>query len=415
MPSRPWNRNWERVGADIYGGQGISFVAIAKDGSGREVFIKRLRRDRNPQARKRFRREAVAYATLADLGLPRLIEDNSETWDDGQTPMYLATEYIPGGTLQAFIEQGGQADVNAALTCVRKLAEVLDRCHENGVTHRDIKPANVVLRNGDITDPVLVDLGLSFNDADEDDDLTRAGEEVGNRFLRLPEHASGGRDAVSDVTQLAGIFFYILTGREPRVLMDESGQMPHQRPEARSALANLLGRRQYIRVTSRLDKAFAIQQSIRYTQAPDLVSDLERAVATDNEGDDDLEGVIARVKEIVQSQVDPGQAARREALRHLMTAIDRVVQNFASSTPGLQRAQNNWHQGHGDEEFVESRLAVVVEGDRPNYATYRVEPRANEYVALVDGVEVWRGESADQSLTDAITLAVATKFLSTQA
>jgi hypothetical protein len=55
----------------------------------------------------------------------------------------------------------------------------------------------VVLRNGDITDPVLVDLGLSFNDADEDDDLTRAGEEVGNRFLRLPEHPSGGRDAVS--------------------------------------------------------------------------------------------------------------------------------------------------------------------------------------------------------------------------
>ncbi|WP_155766819.1 serine/threonine protein kinase, partial [Mycobacterium intracellulare] len=380
----------------------------------REAFIKRLRRDRDPRARKRFRREAVAYATLTDLGLPRLIEDNSETWDDGRTPMYLATEYVPGGTLQAFIDQGGQADVNAALACVRKLGEVLDRCHENGVTHRDIKPANVVLRNGDITDPVLVDLGLSFNDADEDDDLTRAGEEVGNRFLRLPEHSSGGRDAVSDVTQLAGIFFYILTGREPRVLIDESGQMPHQRPEPRSALADLLGRRQYIRVTSCLDRAFAIQQSMRYTQALDLVSDLERAVATDEEGDDDLEGMIARVKEIVQSQVDPGQAARREALRHLMIAIDRVVQNFASSTPGLQRTQTNWHQGHGDEEYVENFLAVVVEGDQPDYATYRVEPRANEFVALVDGVEVWRGELADQPLTDAITRAVAKKFLSTQ-
>ena len=98
--------------------------------------------------------------------------------------MYLATEYIPGrGLSRLSPNRGGQADVNAALNCVRKLAEVLDRCHENGVTHRDIKPANVVLRNGDITDPVLVDLGLSFNDADEDDDLTRAGEEVGNRFL----------------------------------------------------------------------------------------------------------------------------------------------------------------------------------------------------------------------------------------
>jgi hypothetical protein len=54
-----------------------------------------------------------------------------------------------------------------------------------------VKPANVVLRNDDLTAPVLVDFGLSFNDSDEDD-LTRVNEEVGNRFLRLPEHAFGG-------------------------------------------------------------------------------------------------------------------------------------------------------------------------------------------------------------------------------
>jgi serine/threonine protein kinase len=66
------------------------------------------------------------------------------------------------------------------------------------VTHRDIKPANVALRNDDITKPVLVDFGLSFNDSDADD-LTRVGEEVGNRFLRLPEHAFGERGAASDV------------------------------------------------------------------------------------------------------------------------------------------------------------------------------------------------------------------------
>ena len=78
-----------------------------------------------------------------------------------------------------------------------------------------------------------MDFGLSFNDAEEDD-LTRVGEEVGNRFLRLPEHATGGRGAASDVTQLAGILIYSVSGCEPRVLLDKEYKMPHQRLPARA-------------------------------------------------------------------------------------------------------------------------------------------------------------------------------------
>jgi len=224
-PPPPWGERWvrDRDAEHFRGGQGVSFTARAKDGDGPRVFIKTLRPDRvrNLPARRRFKREVAAYETLADLGPPRIFDHNADTWEDCRTPMYMATEFIEGINLEGYVEAGRAIDVYAGLACVNELATVLNRCHENDVTHRDLKPANIVLRNSDITTPVLVDFGLSFNNADEDDPLTRLNEEVGNRFLRLPEHRSGGRAPVSDVTQLAGIFFYIITAHEPLVLRDE--------------------------------------------------------------------------------------------------------------------------------------------------------------------------------------------------
>lgn len=128
---------------------------------------------------------------------------------------------------------------------------------------------------------------------------TRLNEEIGNRFLRLPEHRSGGRNPVSDVTQLAGIFFYIVTGHEPPVLRDERDVMPHRRPEARSILDGLLVEpRQRLRVASVLHNAFATDLSRRYATAPDLISALERAMHSDQEGADGYEDLLAQVGEI---------------------------------------------------------------------------------------------------------------------
>jgi len=383
------------------------------------AFIKRLKHSHDPVARKRFRREAVAYETLSGLGLPGLLEDNSEAWEDSDTPLYLATDYVPGGSLQHFVAQGGHADLNDALACVGELGRVLDGCHATGVTHRDIKPANVVLRDGNLSTPVLVDLGLSFNDADEDDDLTRAGWEVGNRFLRLPEHASGGRDAVSDVTQLAGIFVYILTGREPRVLVDEAGLMPHERPEERNALASLLGPRQLLRVLYVLDRAFAQQQSMRYSKPLDLVSDLESAMTSDGDGGDAFDDLLARVKEIARSKNLPALAARRNALTSLLNSMNGVVQSYATSEGLVSYRQSRGSQGQNrqnrDELHGETYLAIAESGDHlsnDEYSYVEVESRGtHDYVVRIDGMEAWRGESADQDLTDAITQAVAAKFV----
>ena len=159
MPKAAWEFRWRRDStAPFYEGQGVSFVATATDGSGRRAFIKTLRRPTSITARRRFRREAVAYETLDGLGPPHLIEHNAELWADGHTPLYMAIEYIEGITLPALIVQQWTVGADAALVCARELAEVLNRSHQNGVVHRDIKPANVVVREADITRPVFVDV-----------------------------------------------------------------------------------------------------------------------------------------------------------------------------------------------------------------------------------------------------------------
>jgi hypothetical protein len=139
---------------------------------------------------------------------------------------------------------------------------------------------------------------------------------------------------------------------------------------------------------------------------------------SDPEGGGELERLLAQVDEIVVSRGLSELAARRESLAQLMNSIIRVVQDFASSR-GLHMSRisiaGDVHVDP-DGEWQQTRLSVHAPDDKSTPAVYRVERRgANEYVALVDGEEIWRGESADVSLTNAIQMAIAKQFLATHA
>lgn len=301
---QPWEDRWRVIQDGPSGGQGKSFLAVPRDGGSGTVFIKTIlrHRRRNDQARRRFKAEAAAYEALAGLGPPALFDHNAEAWDDPKLPMlYMALEYIPGPNLREHVGSVGPGDPIDALACLRELALVTNNCHQRGFIHRDIKPLNIVLRDGDLTRPALVDFGLSFNDESEDD-VTRVDEEVGNKFLRLPENSLHGRYPSSDVTQLAGVFLFILTGMEPRVLSDENMRMPHQRPDIRAALESRFVGRQLLRLMRVFDRAFTQEISKRYLSAPELVTDLEKAMETTNDDGDDLENLESRVSEITSSQ-----------------------------------------------------------------------------------------------------------------
>jgi len=405
---QPWAERWTKRGRVVHGGQGQGFLAVATDGSGTLAFIKTLTRTGDRTARGRFRREVAAYETLVGAGVPALLDHNADQWANNRVPLYLALQYIDGGNLEAWVAATGPAGYDVAVECVAAVGGVLDRGHALGVVHRDIKPKNIMVGPGGPAEAVLVDFGLSFNHA-ADDDLTRVGEEVGNRFLRLPEHAFGGRSAVGDVTQLSGIAFYLLTGSEPKILSDEQGRMPHQRAAARALLeAGFSGRRLH-RLLALFDRAFASEEAQRFPSVQSLLEALRAVDALPMS--DEFEDLMAQVDEVAGSPEMKRAAETRNAVRELKLVVASYAKRF-----GLDRSLNVVQTGApatapSGEAVAHYQVSVTHHGEAERYVLYGVERRGTEMVVSADGVEIWRGSGNDAALERAVTEVAARAFL----
>jgi len=216
-------------------------------------------------------REVGAYETLGHEGIPRLVESNAQMFDDPSFQLFLVTEYVEGANLSTIVSEHGPLSAPDALNLTSRLLEVIAYCHSQECVHRDIKPDNIVLAGRSPSKPVLVDFGLSFNAWQPSPLDTENRQELGNRFLRLPELGIDGankRDPRSDLSSVCGVLLYALTGSMPVSLLDEHSQLPHQRPHILSKLAQLP-----INVTSLLqllDRGFQLNINSRWHRAEQL-------------------------------------------------------------------------------------------------------------------------------------------------
>lgn len=385
------------------GGQGDSYQARDRE-TGEFVFVKELKRSRrrNLVARKRFRREVAAYETVQEVdGLPRLIFANSERWAERDAPLFLALEWIEGVTLGERVRSDGPLTLTETLRCASTVAGALAACHEQDVTHRDIKPDNIMLRAGDALQPVLVDFGLSFNQA-ELDDVTQV-EEIGNRFFRLPEHAAEGnaRNHASDVTLLTGVVLFCLTQHAPRVPQDEEGRMPHQRPHQQDALTASASGVQLALLNQLFDRAFDTRLERRVQTARELAHALTDIAAGRPVGED----VASQFEALISDPVRTREAELHGRLQQFMMSAQNAVSRLAGDA--LTQVQSGWAIDPSDDPpYGEVGLSMsprVNRGPTPAVTRYRFEARGADVVLVVNDEDVWRGrDPADTALDKAV-------------
>lgn len=229
-----WEEQWEIVKEVVgEGGQG-AVAQVRRQSDATFGALKRLHTRNLKSTERRFRMQVEVNALRALSGnrTPAVLDTNIEFWEDKSVRPYLVMEWIEGPTLSRYVE-GSPLPLDDSLTVTSALLDTIEACHAFDIYHRDLKPDNIMLSHKSISDPILVDFGMAWAKTPDDENQdfnTESGQEIGNRFLRLPEHAAGRhlRDSRSDLTVLVGLLLYMITGQPPRVLEDANGRMPHQ-------------------------------------------------------------------------------------------------------------------------------------------------------------------------------------------
>ncbi|MCK4827975.1 serine/threonine protein kinase, partial [bacterium] len=283
-----WESKWRLLSAKSekigVGGQGV--VRKVENIETQEIgALKELINFTNAERRKRMHIEAASLSVLNHEQIAKLLDAN--TTSEGQ--LYIVTKFIDGQTLENRISDN-VLSLEDTLEFAKKILSAIHHAHSVGVFHRDIKPENILLRNCSYRDPVLIDFGISFNDEENlFSAATFTGQQIGNRFLHLPELHRGARDPRSDLTQLCGVVLYLLTGQCPISLLDDSGNLPHQNETTRNKLADAVDndthRERLLRI---FDRAFQTKLDNRWQTAKELISAFENTMTenTNTDGDD---------------------------------------------------------------------------------------------------------------------------------
>ncbi len=162
----------------------------------------------NPQARKRFVREAQAIAAVSHDHVITI-----HAIDESPEQPKIVMQYIAGRSLQQKIDAEGSLDLKEILRIGMQTAAGLAAAHAQGLVHRDVKPSNILLENG-IQRVKLTDFGLAR--AVDDASLTQSGAIAGTPQYMAPEQANG--DAVdyrADLFSLGSVMYAMCVGHSP--------------------------------------------------------------------------------------------------------------------------------------------------------------------------------------------------------
>jgi len=263
------------------GAGGMGEVYRSRDSRlGREVAVKVLPESsrQDPEARARFRREALALSRLNHPNIEMVLDLGEEHVGD-----YLVLEFVPGETLAARLARGRVPEREAA-EIGAQAADALAEAHDRGVLHRDLKPGNIMITpqgRVKVLDFGLAKLASTPSDETGSMDLTHAGAALGTVAYMAPEQLLGQAiDARTDLYALGVVLYELTTAQRPfhgAITTALANEILHGRVVApRTHEPGLSSRAEAV-----ILRAIERERAGRYQTAGEMAGELRRLAAGD--------------------------------------------------------------------------------------------------------------------------------------
>jgi serine/threonine-protein kinase len=253
----------------------------------------------NPQAMRRFEREAKTVAALSHPNIVALHDFGTQ-----QGVSYAVMELLRGETLRSHVSLGA-LPWRKAVGIAKEIADGLSAAHEKGITHRDLKPENIFLTSDGRTK--ILDFGLAqvkpvlaaqqLSSASTETHISVQGEVLGTIGYMSPEQLRGeSASAASDIFSFGCVLYEMV-----------AGQRAFKRPSAMETNAAILR-----------DDPPALPKAMKDTPA-------------------DLEKVISRC--LAKNPADRFQSAR-----DLAFALGTISSSSGSETSLVRHKSIAWHK-----------------------------------------------------------------------
>jgi serine/threonine-protein kinase len=196
----------EKIGS---GAMGVVYRAV-DERNGRRAAVKVITADPTGRSRspERFIREAEILQQFRHPNIVRFLGGGRY-----QGTLYIAMEYIPGGTLEDLLQRQEYLPWREMVDVSIQICDALQYAHERNVIHRDLKPSNLLLTpDGKVK---LTDFGIA-KDLDATA-LTADGRTLGTAAYMAPEQIRGNPPVShrTDLYALGCVMYQMLTGAPP--------------------------------------------------------------------------------------------------------------------------------------------------------------------------------------------------------
>ncbi len=325
---KPWKNDWTVLRVIDQGGQGIVSKLRSKKDQNKHAVLKQIvkRWKDDDQAKNRLEKEAETLQLLnrTSAKVPELYDSSK---NHPYSEPFILMEFIPGIRFDKWLTSNSPVDLETARSITISVTDTIVECHKLQLGHRDIKPANLILRDGNINAPYILDFGISF-DSRQTVILTRDGETFWNEFIMLPEcqdRQGGHQDLRSDITALVGLFYSCLTGKPPIVLRDASSRAPHVRDEKYLKSLPI----EYERLVWFFDKGFSYSIDERFETIELFIQELKKLSVDGDENEYSFSEEYKRFDGILVNK------DRRIQLNNLNIKSSRMINQLTSLVRSL--------------------------------------------------------------------------------